>query len=90
MHEKRFEILFIGIVIMGRCIPCEEAEARNAKVQAADRAARAWLRSHPETDRVLLVEVLRDGDGFTAGDYTFCLPGDVRLQTIFYEVNVIL
>lgn len=74
---------------MGRCIPCEEAEARNAKVQAADIAGRAYMRKN-KVEKVLIVEVLRDGDGFKAGDYTYCLPTDERLTTIFFEINTLI
>ncbi len=74
---------------MERCIPCEENKTRNAKVQAADVAGRAFMREN-NIDSVVLVEVLRDADGFKAGDYTFCLPNDERLTTFFYEINILI
>ena len=73
----------------GRCIPCEEAEARNAKVQAADVAGRAYMRKH-KINSMIVVEVLRDGCDFTAGEFTFCAVNDPRLQTIFHEVNTLI
>jgi len=72
-----------------RCIPCEEAEFRNKKIQQADIDGRAFMREN-NIPQVAIVEVLRDGDGFKAGDYTYCELSDPRLYTIFYQINTLI
>jgi len=76
---------------MSGCIPCEIAAAKNERVQAAYNAAKKYQQDN-KFESVLVVEVLRDAKefNFLAGDYTYCLKGDVRLQTIFHEINELI
>lgn len=74
---------------MSGCLPCDVAEARNAKVQSAWNAAKKYQIAN-KIESVLVAEVLRDGEGFKEGDYTHCLKGDTRLTTIFHEINELI
>lgn len=68
-----------------RCIPCEENAAKQLKVQAAYREARAFM-VNEGLSKVFIVEVL------TAKEptYTHCLPNDPKLFTEYHKIETVI
>lgn len=74
---------------MSGCVPCDIAAAKQARFDANMIVAREYQRAN-NIESLVIVEVVRSSDGFNEGDYHYCLANDIRLQTIFHEVNTIL
>lgn len=69
---------------MSRCIPCEIAEKVRKDVQAADAAARAYLRTSTTYTTAFVVQNAR------TDEYTWCLPDDPKLYTEYIVISEIL